>query len=103
MKDFWVASWLHCPPEERFVNGRRTLIRHLCFGLAESRVWFVTEEGRCFYEERIMEGPQAGDVFLEPVSRENLIHLLDKEISLCRQLNREELIPLFLREKERWR
>ena len=29
MKDFWVAHWLHCPPEREFVNGRRVILKHL--------------------------------------------------------------------------
>ena len=103
MKDFWVAHWLHCPPEREFVNGRRVILKHLCFGPAESRVWFATEEGGCWYEERTLEGVQAGEPLLEPVGREELQRLLSGEVALCRRLRQEELIPLFQEEKERWR
>ena len=65
MKDFWVAHWLHCPPEREFVNGQRVILKKLCFGPGESQVWFVTEDGRCWYEETILEGIQAGEHLLE--------------------------------------
>ena len=103
MKDFWVSHWLHCPPEREFVNGRRVILKKLCFGPVESRLWFVTEDGRCWYEESISEGIQAGDRFLEPISREALLRLLDSEIALCQRLQQLEASSLFQEEKERWR
>lgn len=102
MKDFWVAHWLHCPPEREFVNGRRVILKKLCFGPVESRIWFVTEDGRCWYEENIQEGSRTGDHFLEPVSRKALLRLLDSEIAVCQRLQQLEACALFQAEKERW-
>ena len=102
MKDFWVAHWLHCPPEREFVNGRRVILKKLCFGPVVSQVWFVTEDGRCWYEETIQEGSRTGDHFLEPVSREALLRLLDSEIAVCQRLQQLEACSLFQAEKERW-
>ena len=101
MKNFWVAHWLHCPPEREFVNGRRVILKKLCFGPVESRIWFVTEDGRCWYEETIQEGIRARDHFLEPVSREALLRLLDSEIAVCQRLQQLEACALFQAEKER--
>ena len=103
MRNFWAGSWLHCPPEREFVNGRRTILKKLCFGSVESQIWFVTEDGRCWYEESIQEGIQAGDRFLEPVSREALLRLLVSEIALCLRLQQMGACSLFQEEKERWR
>ncbi|MEY8318871.1 hypothetical protein AALB19_16375 [Oscillospiraceae bacterium 50-58] len=100
MRNFWVGSWLHCPPEEEFVNGRRILLKKLCFGPGESQVWFVTEDGRCWYEETIQEGGRTGDHFLEPVSRKALLRLLDSEIAVCQRLNQTEARLLFQKEKD---
>ncbi len=100
MRNFWVGSWLHCPPEEEFVNGRRILLKKLCFGPGESQVWFVTEDGRCWYEETILEGIQAGEHLLELVSRETLLGILDSEITICQRLNQTEARLLFQKEKD---
>ena len=100
MRDFWVGHWLHCPPEENFSGGRRAVLRHLCFGPAETRAWFVTKEGDFFYEEHILEGCQAGEHCLEPCTRTELLRALDREMELCRRFQGEELLPLFQAERD---
>lgn len=100
MQDFWVGSWLHSPPNNTFVNGRRTIVTHLCFGPVETRTWFVTEEGERFYEEQILEGVQAGDQFLEPVSKAELLQVLDHEIALCQSMHCTDAQLRFQAEKE---
>ena len=101
MADFWAAHWLHCPPERQFVNGRRVILKELCFGPVEVHVWFVLEDGSCWHEHQFQEGLQEGEQLLEPVSRDELRRRLEKEISLCRRLNQEHLIPLFQQELDR--
>ena len=101
MTGFQVGDWLHCPPKEQFVQGRRVLIQHLCFGPLETRQWFVTEDGRFFYEEHIIEGCRAGELFREARTREELLRALDCEIQLCRRFQGEALIPLFQAERDR--
>lgn len=103
MKDFWVASWLHCPPESQFTGGRRVIFKKLCFGPAEAQLWFVTEDGNIWHEERILEGTQEGERLLEPVSREDLLRLLEQELSLCQRLGCQEALLLIQEEAERWR
>ena len=84
-----------------FVNDRRIILKKLCFGPAEAHIWFVTEDGGCWHEHQLLEGIQAGDRFLEPVSWNILRRLLDSEISLCRQLHQKHLIPLLQQELDR--
>ena len=102
MTGFWVGSWLHGPPGEESVHGRRVLLSHLCFGPLESREWFVTEEDRFFYEEHILEGCQAGETLREARTREELLEALDHEMELCVRFHGEALLPLLQAERDRW-
>ena len=99
MNDFWVGTWLHCPPDKHFVKGRRTIMKHLRFGPVETRIWFVTEDGGCFYEETVLEGLE--DRFFEPISTVEMMDALEHEIDLCQRFHGEGLIPLFLAERAR--
>lgn len=101
MRGVWVGHWLHCPPESQFVGDRRVILKKLCFGPGEVQSWFAAEDGSVWYEHQFLEGIQEGERFLEPVSREELRRLLNNEISLCRRLHAQALIPLFQRELDR--
>ena len=78
----WVGPWLHGGPEPECGNGKRVLIRRLCFGPAESWVWYGLD-GAFFREVRVLEGAQSGEAGVEAVGREEIRRLLEEEALLC--------------------
>lgn len=99
---FWSGKWLHDPPSKEYDStGKRTIIKHLCFGPAETQIWYETADGQCYFELHIIEGLQAGDVFLDQISKVKMLEAINTEIELCKQFNETQLVALFQAEKDR--
>lgn len=83
-------------------NGRRVLIRRLCFGPAESWVWYALD-GAFFREVRVLEGVRSGEVSVEAVSREEMRRLLEEEAVLCEGRGGAGMAERFRAEAEKLR
>ena len=101
MNAFRVGVWEHSAPEEHYDrDGKRAIIKHLCYGPLETMIYGVTTDSTYYWEYHIIEGLEEGERFLEYISKEKMLHAIDHEISLCEQYQALAMIPLFLREKE---
>lgn len=76
------------------------LLRRLCFGPAESWVWYELN-GVFFREVRILEGLQAGEASVDAISREDLRRLLEAEAVLCEGQGGADLAALFRAEAKK--
>lgn len=90
----WIGPWFHQPPETARKDGKRVLLRRLCFGPAESWVWYELD-GAFFREVRGLEGLQTGEASVDAVSRDDLRRLLDAEAVLCESQGGASLAALF--------
>ena len=99
---FWVGNWLHDSPGKEYDStGKRAIIRHLCFGPAETQIWYKSADGQYYYELHIIEGLQAGDIFLDQISTVKMLEAINTEIDLCKRLGKTELAAIFQTEKEK--
>lgn len=100
--EFWVGQWMHCAPDEKYdANGRRNIIKHMCWGPLETQIWFETSDHKYYYEEHIIEGILEGDKTLEAISKIEMIKAINDEIILCKKYSASKLIPLFENEREK--
>ncbi|MCI8423947.1 MAG: hypothetical protein HFF50_10555 [Lawsonibacter sp.] len=98
---FWVGKWLHDPPSAVYDStGKRAVLKHLCFGPVETQIWYVSADGQYYRELHIMEGPQAGDLFLDRINRAEMLEAITAEIDLCQKNGETELAALFQAEKD---
>lgn len=98
---FRANGWEHAAPEEKAdQDGKRAIIKHLCYGPLETVIYGVTTELKYYREYHIIEGLEEGERYFEYISRKKILDMIDHEISLCEQYQAPEMIPLFLREKE---
>ena len=99
---FWVGNWLHDPPSKEYDStGKRAIIKHLCFGPVETQTWYESVDGQYYCELCIIEGLQAGDVFLDRISKAKMLEVIITEIDLCKRLGEAELAAAFQAEKDR--
>lgn len=81
---FSVGAWLHdIPSTEYDVNGKRAIVRHLCFGPLETRIWYETMDGRYWRELHFIEGPQAGELYADSISQSEMLDVIKSEAALC--------------------
>ncbi len=100
--DFWVGKWLHKAPDKEFdAAGKRAIVKHLCFGPLETRIWHELKNGQYHYEVHFIEGIQAGDVFTDCIGRSEMMEVIRAEIALCQKYNKRDLAALFQAEIER--
>lgn len=100
--DFWAGAWLHSGPDrECSADGRRMIVKHLRFGPAETQIWYEVKDGRYCCELHIIEGLQAGGVFVDWISRDSMRKVLENEIALCEKYGKMELGILFRAEIEK--
>ena len=93
---------MHSAPHREFdAEGKRAVASHACFGPLETRTWYETRDGRYFRRIYIIEGLQAGDVFTDFISREEVREVLEHEIALCRQYGKSDMASLFQKEKDK--
>ena len=97
----WIGPWLHEAPEAPGKDGRRAVMKQLCFGPAEARVWYALEDGRFCREVRFLEGLQAGERGVDFLSRAELQDALRAEAALCERRGAPALAARFRAEAER--
>ncbi|MCI9375859.1 MAG: hypothetical protein HFF85_05635 [Oscillibacter sp.] len=98
----WAGAWLHDEPDRKFDSqGNRAIVKHLCFGPAETQIWYETADGQYFCELHVIEGIQAGDRFVDFIGKSKMLEVLESEIALCETCNAPELAVLFQAEKEK--
>ena len=99
---FRVGEWLHdTPTTESNADGKRTIVRHLCFGSLETQIWYETMDGRYCRETHFIEGPQAGELYTDFISRSEMIDVIKSEIALCKIFGDMTLEVLLCSEMER--
>ena len=99
---FWAGNWLHDPPSKEYDStGKRAIIKHLCFGTAETQTWYESVDGQYYCELHIIEGLQTGDVFLDRISKAKMLEAIITEIDLCKRLGETELAAVFQTEKDK--
>ncbi len=99
---FWAGAWLHDAPDEAFDHtGKRVIVKRLCFGPAETQIWYEATDGQYFQELHIEEGIQAGERYVDVISKSAMLNVLKTEIALCEKYNEPEMSILFQTEKEK--
>ncbi len=99
---FWAGAWLHDAPDSEYgADGKRAIVKHLCFGPLETQIWYESKDGQYFCEHQLIEGLQAGDRFVDAVSRRDMLEVLANEIALCEKHSKPEWSLLFQAEKEK--
>ncbi len=100
--EVWVGAWLHDEPDRTFDSrGNRAIVKRLCFGPAETQIWYETADGQYFCERHMIEGIQAGARFVDFISKSKMLEVLKSEIAVCETCNAPELAVLFQAEKEK--
>lgn len=98
----WLGPWLHDEPDRTFDSrGNRAIVKRLCFGPAETQIWYETADGQYFCERHMIEGIQAGARFVDFISKSKMLEVLKSEIAVCETCNALELAVLFQAEKEK--
>ena len=96
---FWVGAWLHDVPDTEYnASGKRAVVKHLCFGPLETRIWYKVLNGQYCCEIHFIEGMQGRMTVL---TDEELLEVIEAEIVLCKEYNETELAVLFQAEKEK--
>lgn len=65
----------------------------------KAQYWRV--DGQYYCELHILEGLQAGDVFLDRISKAKMLEAIITEIDLCKRLGEAELAAAFQAEKDK--
>ncbi|MDE7297817.1 MAG: hypothetical protein K2N94_03165 [Lachnospiraceae bacterium] len=98
---FWVGAWLHDTPDTGYdAKGKRAVVKHLCFGPLETRIWYQCKDGQYCREIHFIEGLQAEELFTDFISKSEMLKVIEAEIALCKKYNQTELSVLFQAEKE---
>ncbi|MCI8373732.1 MAG: hypothetical protein HFI75_15320 [Lachnospiraceae bacterium] len=99
---FWVGAWLHDVPDTEYnASGKRAVVKHLCFGPLETRIWYKVLNGQYCCEIHFIEGMQAEESFTDFISKAEMLEVIEAEIVLCKEYNETELAVLFQAEKEK--
>jgi len=99
---FWVGDWLHNAPDTKYnANGKQSIVKHLCFGPLETRIWYKLTNGQYCREIHFIEGIQAGERFTDFISKTEMLEVIESEIVLCKKHNETNLALLFQAEKEK--
>lgn len=100
--EFQDGKWFHEAPGKQFdAAGKRAVVKHLCFGPLETRIWYELQDGSYSCEIHFIEGVQAEDVFADSVSKAEMLEVLKSELVLCQKYNKLELASLFQAEIDR--
>ena len=99
---FWVGSWLHDIPDTEFdPNGKQVIIKHLCFGPAETRLWYKLTDGQYCREIHFIEGLREGERYIDVISKSEMLKTIETEIILCKKYRETSLAALLQVEKEK--
>lgn len=99
---FWIGEWLHEIPDTEYdKKGRQAIVKHLCIGPLETQIWYKLENGQYCYEINFIEGLESGELYMEFLSKFQMIEVIESEIALCEKYNKTELAALFQVEKEK--
>jgi len=100
--NFRIGEWWHEAPNKKAdATGKRAIVKHLCFGPLETRIWYELEDGQYSYEVHFIEGIQEGDIFVDFINKSKMLEVIKSEIALCQKYNKLELVALFQAEIER--
>lgn len=98
---FWVGSWLHDVPDTEYNDsGKRAIIKHLCFGPLETRIWYKLKDGQYSCETHFAEGIQDGEHFTDFISKSEMLEVIESEIVLCKKYGETDIAALLQAEKE---
>ena len=96
MMGFWIGEWLHEGPDREFdAAGKRAVVKHLCFGSLETRIWYEFRDGQYCCEVHFIEGIQAGDVFSDRISKPEMMEVIRAEIALCQKHGERDMAAFF--------
>lgn len=99
---FQVGEWLHEVPAKEFdTAGKRNLVKRLCFGPLETQIWCELKDGSYSHEIHFIEGIQDGEVYVNSISKSEMLEVLKYEIALCQKYGKPEIVSLFRNEVER--
>ena len=99
---FRIGTWLHDAPDIGFdANGKRAIVKHLCFGPLETRIWYKLIDGRYCCEIHFIEGLQAGERYTDFIEKSKMLEVIDNEISLCKKYSETNLAALLQIEREK--
>lgn len=99
---FWVGSWLHDTPDTEYdAGGKQAIIKHLCFGPLETRIWYKLIDGQCCCEIHFAEGVQEGERFTDFISKSEMLEVIETEIMLCTRHGETDMAALLQTEKEK--
>lgn len=99
---FTIGAWLHDAPDAGFdAGGRQAIVKHLCFGPLETRIWYKGADGRYCREIHVIEGPQAGERYTDYIDKSEMLAVIDGEIALCEQHGAPDLAARLQAEREK--
>lgn len=99
---FKIGAWLHDAPDIGFgADGKQAIVKHLCFGPLETRIWYKLIDGQYCCEIHFIEGLQEGERYIDFISRTEMLEVIDNEIALCEKHGETSLAALLQVEKER--
>lgn len=99
---FWVGLWLHDTPDTEFdSDGKQAIVKHLCFGPLETRLWYKLRDGQYCREIHFIEGLQEEERHVDFISKSEMLKVIETEIDLCRKYNETDLAVLLQAEKEK--
>lgn len=99
---FQISAWLHEAPDTKYnASGKQVIVKHLCFGPLETRIWYKLINGQYCREIHFIEGLQAEERFIDFISKSEMLEVIETEIALCKKYNQTDLVALFQAEKEK--
>ena len=102
MIGFSIGGWLHDAPDAGYnASGKRAIVRLICFGPLETRTWYKLMDGQYCREIHFSEGIQAGESYIDFISKSEMLRVIEAEIALCKKHNETALAALLQTEKEK--
>lgn len=99
---FKIGTWLHDAPDTGFdASGKQAIVKHLCFGPLETRIWYKLIDGRYCREIHFIEGLQEGERYTDFISKSEMLEVLDNEIALCEKYGETNLTAQLHAEREK--
>lgn len=99
---FTVGTWTHDAPDTEYsASGKQVIIKHLCFGPLETRIWYKLIDGQYCREIHFIEGLQAGERFTDFISKSEMLEVVENEIALCRKYGEIDMATLLQAERKR--
>ncbi len=99
---FGVGTWIHDAPDTKYsASGKQAIVKHLCFAPLETRIWYKRIDGQYCCEIHFIEGLQAGEQFVDFISKSEMLEVIEGEIALCRKHGEINMEALLQAEKEK--